>query len=162
MNKNIKMLIVDDEVRFLQTLTQRLTLRGFDVVAATNGAEALELARQQEFDLALVDLKMPGMSGEDVLVRLKKAHPYLEVIILTGHGSIDSAVNCTRAGSYTYLQKPCETEDLLEVLKEAYHKRIRNMLRIYQERVDELMRASAGESALSILRRLKDLEEKLR
>lgn len=158
MAEKIKILIVDDEARFLQTLTQRLRLRDFDVAAFTNGQEAVEAARKDEFDLALVDLKMPGMTGELVLETLKRDRPLMEVIILTGHGSIPSAVRCTQAGSYNYLQKPCETEELLEVLKNAYQKRVQRKLRIEQEKMDKLLQISLGESPLGILRRLKELD----
>jgi len=158
----IKLLVVDDEVRFLTTLTQRLSLRDFAVTPVTSGPEALDRAAEQEFDLALVDLKMPGMSGEEVLQRLKEDHPFIEVVILTGHGSIDSAVTCTQAGSYSYLQKPCETNELLEVLKEAYKRRLQRLLAHDQEKMNELQRVVVGESPLAILKRLKELDRKRR
>jgi DNA-binding NtrC family response regulator len=159
-NNKIKLLVVDDEIRFLQTLARRLGMRDFDVAAATSGQEAVEMARSREYDLALVDLKMPGMSGEEVLEVLKKEHPFIEVIILTGHGSIDSAVHCTRAGSYSYLQKPCETGELMEVLKCAYQRCVERKLQITSEKMEELMKISTGESPLGILRRLKELEDR--
>jgi DNA-binding NtrC family response regulator len=159
MSGRIRLLIVDDEERFLRTLTQRLALRDFDVTPVTSGQEALEAARRQEFDLALVDLKMPGMDGEAVLLELKRQHPQMEVIILTGHGSIDSAVQCTKAGSHSYLQKPCETEELLGALRDAYRKRVKNRLRLDEEQMAQLLHLSAGESPLGILRRLKRLED---
>ncbi len=157
--KRIRLLIVDDELRFLQTLTQRLSLRDFDVTPASNGQDALEQARLQRFDLALVDLKMPGMDGEQVLEALKAQHPTMEVIILTGHGSIDSAVTCTRLGSYSYLQKPCETEELLGVLREAYERRVRQRLQLSETRMAELLKLATDGSPLSILRKLKEMEE---
>jgi len=158
----IKLLVVDDEVRFLTTLSQRLSLRDFAVTPVTSGQDALDQAAQQEFDLALVDLKMPGMSGEEVLQRLKEDHPLIEVVILTGHGSIDSAVACTQAGSYSYLQKPCETGELLEVLKQAYTRRMVRLLAHDQEKMAEIQRIAIGESPLAILKRLKALEAKRR
>ena len=158
MPAKIKLLIVDDETRFLNTLTQRLSLRDFDVTPVENGRAALEAAEREEFDLALVDLKMPGMSGEEVLEALKQKHPLIEVIILTGHGSVDSAVYCTKTGSHSYLQKPCGTEELLEVLKDAYQKRVRRKLAIDQEKLNRLMDLAVGESPLGILRRLRELE----
>ncbi len=158
MNKKIKLLIVDDEERFLMTLARRLTLRDFEVVTVTNGTEALDLAAAQEFDLALVDLKMPGMGGDEVLNRLKQAHPWMEVIILTGHGSVESAVSCTQAGSYSYLQKPCETEELLKVLQAAFQKRLQRKMSFSDEKMERLARYWSQESALGILRRLKELD----
>ncbi len=154
----IRLLIVDDEVRFLKTLASRLELRGFDVTTADNGKSALELAQKQTFDLALLDLKMPGLSGEEVLEILKKDHPFIEVVILTGHGSIDSAVQCTQAGSYRYLAKPCETEQLLGVLKDAYQQRVQRKMDLDTERLEELMQSVQGESPLGILRRLREIE----
>ena len=95
----LSVLVVDDEVRFLEALAQRLTLRDFDVTAVPNGQEAVEAARREDFDLAIVDLKMPGMPGEKVLEILKAEHPLLEVIILTGHGSVESAVDAMKRGA---------------------------------------------------------------
>ena len=159
MTKKIKLLIVDDEVRFLNTLTQRLGLRDFDVTAVSDGQAAIEEADKREFDLALVDLKMPGMSGERVLETLKKKWPLLEVIIFTGHGSIDSAVECTKLGSSCYLQKPCETEELLRVLQDAYTKRLQNKLQIDEKKMQEILNVAVGDSAMGILRKLRALDD---
>ena len=159
MANKIRVLIVDDEVRFLKTLGQRLELRGLEVTGISNGQDAIETARQQTFDLALLDLKMPGMSGEQVLEVLRAEHPHMEVIILTGHGSIDSAIACTRQGAYSYLQKPCEEDELFKVLKDAYQKRLQRKLQISQEKIEQLLAGATGQSALAILRRLKEIED---
>ncbi|MBI5489060.1 MAG: response regulator [Deltaproteobacteria bacterium] len=159
MTRKIKLLIVDDEERFLRTLAQRLTLRDFDVTPVGNGAQAVEIAREQAFDLAIVDLKMPGIGGEKVLELLKKQDPHIEVVILTGHGTIDSAVECTKLGSYHYLQKPCETEELLDVLKNAYWRRVQSKLRVDEDKLSALLDSATHESPLSILRKLRTLEE---
>ena len=156
----IRLLIVDDEVRFLETLSQRLVMRDFDVTPVSSGDEAVKLANEKEFDLALVDLKMPGMTGEEVLRTLKREHPLMEVVILTGHGSVDSAVECVKEGSYQYLQKPCETDELMEVLKEAFKVRVKKKLEIDGKKLDELMGSVMGDSALGILRKLKELDRK--
>jgi DNA-binding NtrC family response regulator len=160
MTQQIRLLIVDDEVRFLTTLSQRLSMRDFDVTPVTNGVEAIETARQKAFDLALVDLKMPGMTGEQVLETLKTEHPDIEVVILTGHGSIDSAVSCTQAGSHSYLQKPCETEELLTVLKQAYAKRVQRRLQINEAKLEEMLSSAVAESPLAILRKLKEIDSR--
>jgi DNA-binding NtrC family response regulator len=159
MSKKIKLLVVDDEVRFLETLSRRLGLRDFDVTPVSSGDKALEEAEKHAFDLALVDLKMPGMSGEQILEIFKKKYPDMEIVILTGHGSIDSAVQCTQAGSYSYLQKPCETEELIEVLKEAYKTRIQKKEKLNDDKMKEILKTAEGESALSVLRKLKEWEE---
>lgn len=155
----IKLLIVDDEVRFLNTLKQRLSMRDFEVTAVSNGKDAIETARNKEFELALVDLKMPGMDGEKVLELLKKNDPFIEVVILTGHGSLESSVSCSKLGSHGYLQKPCETFELLQVLKGAYKSRVRKKKQLTDEKIDELTKENSNEDQLQILRILKKMEE---
>ena len=161
MATTIEILLVDDETRFLETLAGRLSLRGFHVITATNGMEALEKARGAGLDLALVDLKMPGMDGEVLLQKLKKEHPLMEVVILTGHGSADSRERCEDAGSYEYLQKPCETGELIAVLRAAFEKRMLRRLKICRDELVRLMDSSVGEASFQAILRLKDLEEEL-
>jgi DNA-binding NtrC family response regulator len=156
----IKLLVVDDETDFLEALTERLEIRNVDVTAAGSGDEALALVEKEDFAVALVDLRMPGMSGEELLKRMKKEKPLTEVIILTGHGSLDSAVSCLREGSYHYLQKPCELECLMDVLTEAYKVHVQNKLEVDAERMDRLVGiASTGSSARDILEKLRELDE---
>ncbi|MFH1573861.1 MAG: response regulator [Acidobacteriota bacterium] len=159
MAHKIKLLIVDDEVQFLNALAQRLELRDFQVTKATNGMEAVQAARNDKFDLALLDLKMPGMDGKEVLQLLKQEHRYLEVIILTGHGSLDSAVECTKLGAYGYLPKPYELEHLIKILKEAYEDRLKKKFQLDEEKMAEIMKIATGDSPLSIMRRLRDLDD---
>jgi DNA-binding response OmpR family regulator len=120
MTKKIRLLLVDDELNFLNALCQRLELRGFDVTMAASGEEAIETARSAEFALVLLDLKMPGMDGREVLRVLKKEHKQLEVIILTGHGSYDAEIECKELGAFGYMSKPFEFEELLKIIKNAY------------------------------------------
>ena len=155
----INLLIVDDEEAFLESMKKRLEVRGFHVTCVNRGDKAIEAARQRPVDIALVDLKMPGISGEKTLEALKKEHEWMEVVILTGHGSIDSAVECTRSGAYSYLQKPCELEYLLEVLKDAYKKRIMKRMKIQEAQMNALLQKVTGDSPLAILRRLKEMEK---
>lgn len=158
----IKLLIVDDEVKFLEAIARRLRMRDLDVTTASNGHEALEIARRERFDLALLDLKMPGMDGREVLEVLRQEHRFLEVVILTGHGSLDSAVECTKLGAFGYLPKPYELDRLLEVLKDAFESRLRRKLEHDQTRLDELLQAAVGESPLGILRRMRELDDGVR
>ncbi len=155
----IKLLIVDDEIKFLDSIAKRLEMRNFDVTKAINGADALEIARSQKFDLALLDLKMPGIDGQQVLEILKKEHKFLEVIILTGHGSLDSAVECTRLGAFDYLPKPYELEKLLEKLQKAYEARLQKKFEADQERMEKISELTKGSSALEILRELRKLDD---
>jgi DNA-binding NtrC family response regulator len=157
----IQILIVDDEIRYLETLAQRLDLRGFSVITAAGGHEALDRARGCEVDIALIDLQMPRMHGEELLGRLKEEHPLMEVVILTGHGSAASRDRCDEAGSYCYLDKPCETDQLVEVLRQAYEKRVLKRLDIERAELQRLLRASAGESSLHVILRMRELEEEI-
>jgi len=157
--EKINLMIVDDEEAFLEATRKRLEVRGFNVFCVNRGEKALELAGKQQIDIALVDLKMPGISGEETLRALKKEHAWIEVVILTGHGSIDSAVETTRDGAYRYLQKPCDLDHLLEVLAEAYKKKVMNKMELEKERMDEILKKAAGDSPLAILRRLRDFEK---
>jgi DNA-binding NtrC family response regulator len=159
MPDKIKLLIVDDEVKFLDSISRRLEMRGFDVTKATNGKDALEAARAAAFDLALLDLKMPGLNGQQALEMLKKEHRHLEVIILTGHGSMDSAVECTKLGAFSYLPKPYELDKLLEVLKEAYEARLRKKFQRDENRTKQIMKLAMGSSPLGILRELRKLDD---
>ena len=161
MSAQIQILLVDDEVRFLQTLAERLTIRDFDVVTATNGFQALEKARGYNLDLAIVDLKMPGMDGEELLAKLKQEHPLMEVVILTGHGSAASKQRCQEVGSYSYLGKPCEMAELVGVLREAFEKRMMRRLDLEREQLELLVQQCAGEHSLKAILRLKEIEEEM-
>ena len=155
--RRIELLVVDDEVEFLFTVSNRLQLRGFDVTTAADGQAAVKAAKKGKFDLALLDLKMPGMDGTEVLGILRKKHKFLEVVILTGHGSLGSAVECTKLGAFDYLTKPCKLEDLLDVLKRAYETRLEKKFEHDQKRMEEIKVLSMG-SPLSILRALVHLD----
>ena len=160
MEKNkINLLLVDDEEEFLKSMSTRLEVRDFNVIAVNRGEKALEAARNNPVDIALVDLKMPGIDGEETLKALKKEHKWMEVVILTGHGSVDSAVECTKSGAYLYLQKPCELDQLLDVLKDAYKKRVMNRKDIEEKKMNELLKISQSGSPRDMLRRLKEIDE---
>ena len=156
----IKLLIVDDEVKFLASIAQRLELKNFEVTTASNGKEAIASAEKGLFDVAIVDFQMPGMDGAQVLKTLKNNHKYLEIIMLTGHATIDSAVECTRLGAFKYLEKPYEFEKLVEVIKEAYEARLKKKFEHNQKRVEEIQKLSMGVSPLGLLRALAQLDDK--
>jgi DNA-binding NtrC family response regulator len=158
MADKIRLLVVDDELLFLDALCQRLLLRGFEVVKAADGQEALQAARATEFDLVLLDLKMPRADGKEVLRMLKRERQHTEVIILTGHGSLDSAAECTKLGAFGYIPKPYELEDLIKVLKDAYVARLMKKFQGDQQTTDRILRIAAGESSLEIMRKLHELD----
>jgi DNA-binding response OmpR family regulator len=112
-----KILLVDDEDRFRADLAKRLRLRGYETIEAGNGEYAIKVARNDnEIGVVLLDLKMPGLSGEQTLAELKKYRPAVQVIMLTGHGSMASAMETGRLEAYAYLEKPCEMQKLLETI----------------------------------------------
>ncbi len=111
--------VVDDEERFRKNLCDRLRLRGFVVQDTGDGEEAIRLCRQSNPDVVILDRKMPGMSGEEVLKEIKKITPAVQVVMLTGHGSIESAAEAGRLQAFAYLQKPCETDELLQTIERA-------------------------------------------
>ncbi|MGD2120440.1 MAG: SLC13 family permease [Gemmatimonadota bacterium] len=115
-----KVLLVDDEDRFRTSLARRLRSRGWDVVDVDNGEEAVRQVRMdQEIDIAILDLKMPDMDGIQTLAEMRAFNPAVQAIMLTGHGSLDSAKDAGRLEAFKYLQKPCDMEELSEVLEEA-------------------------------------------
>ena len=157
--KQIKLLIVDDEEKFLSATAERLGLRDFDVTTATEGKQAIKAAKKGKFDVAILDLRMPGMDGMELLQILKKKHKYLEVTILTGYASIDSAVEATKLGAFSYLEKPYNFEKLLEVLKEAYETRLRKKFEHDKKRTEEIELLAMGSSPMGIFRSLRRLDD---
>ena len=120
----MRLLLADDEKDFVNILAKRLKRRNIDVAKAFSGAEAIRALRGQEFDVAILDLKMEDMDGIEVLKMLKIMDPHLAVIMLTGHGSVEAAVQGSKLGAFDYLSKPYEFEELLKKIMEAYaHRR---------------------------------------
>ena len=158
-NENkIKLLMVDDEVKFLESISKRLVLKNFDVTTASNGKEAIASAEIGLFDVAVVDFQMPGMDGAQVLKALKDKHKYLEIIMLTGHATVDSAVECTKLGAFKYLEKPYAFEKLVETITEAYEARLKKKFEHNQKRIEEIQRLSLGSSPLGLLKALARLD----
>jgi len=122
-----KVLLVDDEREFVQTLSERLLLRDMGSTVAFDGESALELIDEDEPEVMILDLRMPGIDGVEVLRRVKQTHPEIEVIILTGHGSEADREQCMELGAFAYLQKPQNIDDLSDVLKKANEKMRRNL-----------------------------------
>lgn len=121
--EEMKMMLVDDEERFLSTTEKLLVRKGYDVLTAVSGAEALEKLRTHNIHVVILDVKMPGMDGIETLKAIKKEYPLVEVIMLTGHATVDSAVEGLKAGATDYLMKPTEVEDLVRKAEEAFAKR---------------------------------------
>jgi DNA-binding NtrC family response regulator len=113
-----KILIVDDEQDFVSALAKRLRSKGWDAETAAGGKEALEKAESSEYTAIVLDLKMPGLDGIQTLKRLKEINPDLQIILLTGHGSIREGVEAMKHGALDFLEKPADFEDLLEKMQQ--------------------------------------------
>jgi DNA-binding NtrC family response regulator len=113
--KNMRVLLVDDETEFVSALAERLNLRGFNAQTATSGEEALEKINASPPEVVLLDMLMPGMNGLEVLKRIKRDHPQVRVILLTGRGSWD-AIQGIREGAYDCLMKPIQIEELMQIM----------------------------------------------
>ena len=121
--KGSKVLLVDDEVVFTTNMGKLLTNRGYKVTAANSGDAAIQALEKEHFDVVVLDLKMPGMDGLATLKEIKKLGLFTETLILTGHGSIDTALEAIKLGAYDYLTKPCEIDDLLGKIEGAGQKK---------------------------------------
>lgn len=120
---NINVLLVDDEERFLSTTQKLLEKKGYTVRTAANGVEALGKLKEHNIQVVLLDVRMPGMDGIAILKKIKRDFPLIEVIMLTGHGTVESAVNGVKLGAANYLIKPADIDDISEKIKEAFEKR---------------------------------------
>lgn len=121
--KIIRLLLVDDEEDFRATLAARLKRRNLDISDVASGEDALELLKQKSFDVAIVDIKMPGMDGIETLRHIKKIDPLMEVILLTGHASIEAGIEGIKSGAYDYVIKPCNIDALLDKIEDAHRRR---------------------------------------
>jgi DNA-binding NtrC family response regulator len=135
----IKVLLVDDEPDFMEPLTNRLTLRKLSVLNATNGADALKILDQEPVDVVVLDVKMPGMSGLEVIRHIKKTHPLVEVIMLTGHANLEVSIEGMELGAFDYLLKPAVIDELVYKIQDAYQKKS------LQEKKINALKESAGQ-----------------
>jgi len=118
-----KILLVDDEVVFTNNMSKLLANRGYRVTAVNSGDAAIRAMEEEDFDVVVLDLKMPGMDGITTLKEIKKLGLFTETLILTGHGSIDTALEAIKLGAYDYLTKPCEIGDLVVKIEGAWEKK---------------------------------------
>jgi len=123
--EKMKLMLVDDEERFLSSIAKLLSKKGIDAVTATSGAEAIEKLKRQTIHVVILDVKMPGMDGNETLVEIKKLFPMVEVIMLTGHATVEFAVDGLKSGATDYLMKPIGIDDLIQKAEEAFEKRQR-------------------------------------
>ncbi len=122
--EKFKVMIVDDEEDFLETIVKRLKARGIDVTGAESGYKALELIDDGNFDVVILDVKMPGLDGIETLREMKKKKPLVEVIMLTGHASVESGIQGMQLGAFDYVMKPVALDELLEKMRQAYERKL--------------------------------------
>jgi DNA-binding NtrC family response regulator len=137
-----RILLVDDEKDFVEMLTLRLEEIGEEVLQAYSGLESLEKMKDVEVDVVILDIKMPGMDGIETLQEIKKRFPLVEVIMLTGHGTIETAVQGMKLGAYDFLIKPADFDDLVTKLNKARERRHDQMERIRKAEATSLLRGS--------------------
>jgi DNA-binding NtrC family response regulator len=138
-------LLVDDEVPFVETMTKRLSKRNLSVLSANSGQAALQvLDKDKTVDVVVLDVKMPGMDGIDALREIKKLHPLVEVVMLTGHATVESAIEGMKLGAFDYLMKPCDIDQLLAKVQEAKTKKNAHEEKIVQARIKEITLRHGG------------------
>lgn len=132
-------LLVDDETSFLEIMEKRLGARDLEVTAVESGPAALEaLGGNTEIDVVILDVKMPGMDGLDTLKAIRADYPLVEVIMLTGHGTIETAIDGMKQGAFDYLLKPCDIEKLVSLVRDAKDKKDRHAEKIMQAHMKEI------------------------
>ncbi len=142
----IQVLLVDDEEDYVKAMAERMDMRDLESHVALNGEEALEFLENNSPDVIVLDLRMPGMQGMEVLERVRKEHPHIQVIILTGHGGEREEKEARRLGAFEYLQKPADTSDLVRTIQGAWKRSIqvaKEILRESREEFDRSMTAAA-------------------
>jgi DNA-binding NtrC family response regulator len=135
-----RILLVDDEEAFVTTLGKRLSARGLQVVTAGSGEEAVEKTKQQTFDVIVLDLAMPGIDGIETLKQLLAIDSDLQVILLTGHGSIEKAVEATKLGAVDFMQKPASMPELLEQIQEASARKAALVQKRASEQISDVLK----------------------
>jgi DNA-binding NtrC family response regulator len=121
--KDARILLVDDEAVFANNMSKLLSRRGYQVTAVNSGDAALRALMENSFDVMVLDLKMPGMDGIATMQEMRKLGLFTEILILTGHGSIDTALEAIQLGAYDYVTKPCEIAELISKIEAAFERK---------------------------------------
>ena len=161
--EDIKVLLIDDEQTLVEYLAKRLLREGFTIKATFSGEEAVQAASNENFDVAVVDLKMPGIDGVETQKRLKELQPFLQCIVLTGHGSIESALESGKHDAYKYLLKPIDYDELVKTIKDAYQYKMKLQTEKFKQEVEDIYRSGLGargiKKALKKLKKIYGIEE---
>ncbi len=155
--ETIFFLLVDDEKKFIETMAQRLQRRGFKANCVFSGSEALNfLKKNDSVDVVILDLKMPGSDGIKTVEIIKKNHPLIEVIILTGHATVPSAVETLKFGAFDYLTKPCDLIDLIFKAKQAFSRKKEREAKILDARMKPYISEREREKLISDILNFKE------
>ena len=132
-------LIVDDEEKFSQPLAERLRLRDYYVTTSQTGEDAVNLVKKYNYDVVVLDVLMPGMGGVETLREIKKIKPLTEIIMLTGHATVETAIEGMKLGATDFLMKPCETEDLVSKIQKAHDRKAEHEERIREAKARDII-----------------------
>jgi DNA-binding NtrC family response regulator len=135
-----KVLLVDDEKEFVEPLSERLSARGYHTGIAFSGEEAIAKVEESEWDVIVLDVLMPGMNGAETFREIKKIKPLIEVIMLTGHASVESAIEGMKLGAYDYLMKPTELQDLIDKIEKSAARKHEHEERIRQAEINHIVK----------------------
>ena len=136
---NPKVLLVDDEKDFIEALSERMKTRDLDVSTATTAGEALSLVQGESYDAIVLDLKMPGMDGLEALKALKLMNPDLQVILLTGHGTLEKGIEAMKFGAMDFLEKPADVDMLVRKIKTAQTQKMVLVEKKLEEKIKHIM-----------------------
>ncbi len=139
--KKMKLMLVDDEARYLQTTQKLIEKKGYETVTAQSGKEALEQLKTKNIHVVILDVKMPGMDGNETLKAIKSLYPLVEIIMLTGHATVDSAIDGLKSGACDYLMKPADIDEIMEKAIAAFEKRQRLEEKIRTAQTKKYMRS---------------------
>ena len=142
--KGSRILLIDDEAAFTNNMSKLLIYRGYRVETADSGDRAIRILEKQDFDVIVLDLKMPGMDGITTLKEIKKLGLFTETLILTGHGSIDTALEAVKLGAYDYLTKPCDIDELVAKIEGAWEKKDEVEKKDRDEKIQKLVESPSA------------------
>lgn len=134
-----RVLLVDDEEEFVETLAERMRIRGMEVSTTNSGADALKLVDDEAFDVVVLDLKMPGIDGLEALKRIKRRRPDIQVVLLTGHATVEKGVEAIKEGAIEFLEKPIELASLTETIHKAKATKMVLVENETKERIKEIL-----------------------
>lgn len=136
-----KVLLVDDEPEFLATLSERMTARGMDITTAESAEEALNQVDKGNFDAIILDLMMPGMDGIETMKAIKEGHPEIQVILLTGHASLEKGIEAMKLGAMDFIEKPADIDSLTEKIKKAQAQKMIFVEKRIEEKIKQIINA---------------------